>query len=64
MTGPKSVSLCLRETSSRVLLDIQHSFHRTENSNSLVTTILVVTEVLVGYGVVWAKSHQLSGGPS
>ena len=49
---------------SCVLLDIQHSYHRTENSNSLVTTILVVIEVLVGYGVVWTKSHQLSGGPS
>ena len=49
---------------SCVLLDIQHSNHRTENSNSLVATRLVVIEVLVGYGVVWAKSHQLSGGPS
>ena len=39
-------------------------FHRTENSISLVATSLVVIEVLVGYGVVWAKSHQLSGGPS
>ena len=49
---------------SCVLLDTQHSFHRTENCNSLVTTSLVVIEVLVSYGVVWAKSHQLSGSPS
>ena len=63
-TGPGSVSLCIRETSSRVLLDIQHSYHRTENSNNLLATRLVVIEVLVGYGVVWTKSHQLSGGPS
>ena len=64
VTGPGSVSLCIREASSRVLLDSQHSFRRTENSNSLVAASLVVIEVLVGYGVVWTKSHQLSGGPS
>ena len=53
-----------RDIFSCVLLDIQHSYHRTENSNNLLATRLVVIEVLVGYGVVWAKSHQLSGGPS